>query len=86
MVRLTDRPDMTLDVCCGRQQQYNNNNVIYECLSSIKMLKRKLLQFVSGLRIKSAVCMDCFPNLFIYIVSLISGVVLRGPGPNSSCC
>ena len=31
MVRLTDRPDMTLDVYCGRmdvKQQHNNNNNI----------------------------------------------------------
>ena len=26
VVRLTDRPDMTLDVYRGRKQQYNNNN------------------------------------------------------------
>ena len=38
VVRLTDRPDMTLDVCRGRkttmqqqqQQQKNNNNIIQE--------------------------------------------------------
>ena len=30
MVRLTDRPDMTLDVYRGRKKatQYNNNNII----------------------------------------------------------
>ena len=28
VVRLTDRPDMTLDVYRGRKQQYNNNNNI----------------------------------------------------------
>ena len=26
VVRLTDRPDMTLDVYRGRKQQFNNNN------------------------------------------------------------
>ena len=26
VVRLTDRPDMTLDVYRGRKKQYNNNN------------------------------------------------------------
>ena len=28
VVRLTERPDMTLDVYRGRKKQYNNNNVI----------------------------------------------------------
>ena len=27
MVRLTDRPDMILDVYRGRKQQYNNNSL-----------------------------------------------------------
>ena len=29
VVRLTDRPDMTLDVYRGRKKQYNNNNNIF---------------------------------------------------------
>ena len=48
MVRLTDRPDMTLDVYRGRKQQYNNNNIelnmfIYLVLFFLENLQTKIL-------------------------------------------
>ena len=48
VVRLTDRPDMTLDVYRGRKQQYNNNNIelnmfIYLVLFFLENLQTKIL-------------------------------------------
>ena len=42
VVRLTDRPDMTLDVNCGRktttQQQYNNNPLSVQTATNLKII------------------------------------------------
>ena len=46
VVRLTDRPDMTLDVYRGRKQQYNNNTTTVPLRLSIPLqMKKKKLHF-----------------------------------------
>ena len=49
VIRLTDRPDMTLDVYRGLKQQYNNNNrtsiyILVKALVVLKFYKVKLLR------------------------------------------
>ena len=46
MVRLTDRPDMTLDVYRGRKTQHNNNHWEPLVLGHILQGIRSLLQFI----------------------------------------
>ena len=54
MVRLTDGPDMTLDVYRGRKQQYNNKNHLLRWICSIKKgypLEAKITQKTENCRV-----------------------------------
>ena len=46
MVRLTDRPNMTLDVYRGLKQQYNNNNNLPTRSSSIIGVEYRVPAFI----------------------------------------
>ena len=67
MVRLTDRPDVTLDVYRGRKTQHYNNNTI--SVNSSIMAVRCILFFSS---LYTEICGVFFIYIFATVLTLIS--------------
>ena len=68
--RLTDRPDMTLDVYRGREQQYNNNNNN----NNIPMSRRSMIvgQGPTALAVDAVGVVGTFCITFVYCFSFFS--------------
>ena len=69
VVRLTDRPDMTLDVHRGRKQQYNNNKYPYalKCLRIILVAYTTTKDFRYGFNCRHLDFYKVDNNIFLFI-------------------